>query len=61
MAQGAGVKVAGLKSLTDQATSDVRPVPYAADSLKAASSAVPVSAGSQQLELDVTAVFNVGS
>ena len=61
MAQGGGVKVAGIKSLTDQANSNPQPVPWAADSLKAAGAAVPVSPGSQQLEVDVTAVFNVGS
>jgi uncharacterized protein len=54
------VQVKGVISVSDQSSRIPFPIYGAADSLKAAAPSVPVSAGSQQLSVQITVVYAIG-
>ena len=61
LAAAAGVKLGAIRTIDDTGTQLPQPQYYAKASGDAASSAVPISPGSQQLSVDVTVVFDLST
>jgi uncharacterized protein YggE len=61
LAQAAGVTLVSLRSLTDTTENDINPMPFAgvASRVSAAPVPTPINAGSEQLSVQVTTVWNV--
>ncbi|MGA8015052.1 MAG: SIMPL domain-containing protein [Candidatus Dormiibacterota bacterium] len=60
LASGAGTSLGPIVSVSEQSTPTQTPIPFGL-AAPAASSAVPVQPGSQQLSVDVTVVYQLGS